>query len=87
MGWGPGRSRVTDPKRHFRSRCRSTLVRIDRERCILCYRCVRFSQEIAEDEQLQLPPARRGVLRWHFRLPPTSPRSTETSSSSAQSAH
>jgi NADH-quinone oxidoreductase subunit G len=29
-------------------------VRIDRERCILCYRCVRFSQEVAEDEQLQL---------------------------------
>ena len=25
---------------------------IDRERCILCYRCVRFSQEIAEDYQL-----------------------------------
>jgi NADH-quinone oxidoreductase subunit G len=32
----------------------SPLVRIDRERCILCYRCVRFSQEVAEDEQLQL---------------------------------
>ena len=29
-------------------------MRIDRERCILCYRCVRFSQEVAEDEQLQL---------------------------------
>ena len=25
---------------------------IDRERCILCYRCVRFSQEISEDYQL-----------------------------------
>ncbi|HEY7255691.1 MAG TPA: molybdopterin-dependent oxidoreductase, partial [Solirubrobacterales bacterium] len=32
----------------------SPLVAIDRERCILCYRCVRFSQEVAEDEQLQL---------------------------------
>ena len=32
----------------------SPLVRIDRERCILCYRCVRFSQDVAEDEQLQL---------------------------------
>ncbi|MEA2397115.1 MAG: NADH-quinone oxidoreductase subunit, partial [Thermoleophilaceae bacterium] len=30
----------------------SPLVAIDRERCILCYRCVRFSQEIAEDYQL-----------------------------------
>ncbi|CAA9518695.1 MAG: NADH-ubiquinone oxidoreductase chain G, partial [uncultured Solirubrobacteraceae bacterium] len=27
---------------------------IDRERCILCYRCVRFSQEISEDYQLIL---------------------------------
>ena len=27
---------------------------IDRERCILCYRCVRFSQEVAEDYQLVL---------------------------------
>jgi NADH-quinone oxidoreductase subunit G len=55
MGWGPGRSRVVDPKRHFRKPVPlSPLVRIDRERCILCYRCVRFSQEVAEDEQLQL---------------------------------
>ncbi len=55
MGWGDGRSRMTDPKRHFRKPVPlSPLVRIDRERCILCYRCVRFSQEVAEDEQLQL---------------------------------
>ena len=55
MGWGPGRSRMSDPKRHFRKPVPlSPLVRIDRERCILCYRCVRFSQEVAEDEQLQL---------------------------------
>ena len=55
MGWGPGKSRVTDPKRHFQKPVPlSPLVRIDRERCILCYRCVRFSQEVAEDEQLQL---------------------------------
>jgi NADH-quinone oxidoreductase subunit G len=55
MGWGPGKSRFTDPKRHFQKPLElSPLVAIDRERCILCYRCVRFSQEIAEDEQLQL---------------------------------
>ena len=55
MGWGPGKSRVIDPKRHFQKPIPlSPLVRIDRERCILCYRCVRFSQEVAEDEQLQL---------------------------------
>jgi len=55
MGWGPGKSRMTDPKRHFQKPIElSPLVAIDRERCILCYRCVRFSQEVAEDEQLQL---------------------------------
>ena len=55
MGWGPGKSRVTDPKRHFEKPLPlSPLVAIDRERCILCYRCVRFSQEVSEDAQLQL---------------------------------
>jgi NADH-quinone oxidoreductase subunit G len=55
MGWGPGKSRFTDPKRHFQKPLElSPLVAIDRERCILCYRCVRFSQEVAEDEQLHL---------------------------------
>jgi NADH-quinone oxidoreductase subunit G len=55
LGWGPGKSRVIDEKRHFRKPVElSPLVAIDRERCILCYRCVRFSQEISEDEQLQL---------------------------------
>ncbi|MGH2923586.1 MAG: molybdopterin-dependent oxidoreductase, partial [Solirubrobacterales bacterium] len=55
MGWGPGKSRFTDPKRHFQKPLElSPLVAIDRERCILCYRCVRFSQEVAEDEQLVL---------------------------------
>jgi NADH-quinone oxidoreductase subunit G len=52
-GWGPGRSRYVEPKRHFKKPVEiSPLVAIDRERCILCYRCVRFSQEIAEDYQL-----------------------------------
>jgi NADH-quinone oxidoreductase subunit G len=55
MGWGPGQSRVIDEKRHFEKPIElSPLVAIDRERCILCYRCVRFSQEVAEDDQLQL---------------------------------
>jgi NADH-quinone oxidoreductase subunit G len=52
-GWGAGRSRFVDPKRHFKKPVElSPLVAIDRERCILCYRCVRFSQEISEDYQL-----------------------------------
>ena len=54
-GWGAGTSRFIEPKRHFRKPLElSPLIAIDRERCILCYRCVRFSQEIAEDYQLIL---------------------------------
>jgi NADH-quinone oxidoreductase subunit G len=53
FGWGGGISRFIEPKRHFVKPLElSPLVAIDRERCILCYRCVRFSQEIAEDYQL-----------------------------------
>jgi len=54
-GWGGGISRFTDPKRHFVKPLElSPKIAIDRERCILCYRCVRFSQEISEDYQLVL---------------------------------
>ncbi len=53
FGWGAGRSRYIEPKRHFKKPLElSPLIAIDRERCILCYRCVRFSQEVAEDYQL-----------------------------------
>jgi NADH-quinone oxidoreductase subunit G len=50
FGWGLGRSRVVEPKRHFvKPLALSPVIAIDRERCILCYRGVRFSQEVAED--------------------------------------
>jgi NADH-quinone oxidoreductase subunit G len=55
FGWGGGISRFMEPKRHFVKPLElSPLIAIDRERCILCYRCVRFSQEVAEDYQLVL---------------------------------
>lgn len=55
FGWGGGKSRFVEPKRHFeKPLALSPLIAIDRERCILCYRCVRFSQEISEDYQLVL---------------------------------
>ncbi|MGH2852067.1 MAG: 2Fe-2S iron-sulfur cluster-binding protein, partial [Solirubrobacteraceae bacterium] len=55
FGWGGGHSRFIEPKRHFRKPLElSPLIAIDRERCILCYRCVRYSQEVAEDYQLIL---------------------------------
>jgi NADH-quinone oxidoreductase subunit G len=55
FGWGSGSSRFIEPKRHFVKPLElSPTIAIDRERCILCYRCVRFSQEISEDHQLVL---------------------------------
>ncbi|ADB49586.1 NADH-quinone oxidoreductase subunit NuoG [Conexibacter woesei] len=55
FGWGRGVSRMVEPKRHFKKPLElSPLIAIDRERCILCYRCVRFSQEVSEDYQLIL---------------------------------
>jgi NADH-quinone oxidoreductase subunit G len=60
FGWGSGTSRFIEPKRHFVKPLElSPLIAIDRERCILCYRCVRFSQEVSEDYQLVL--AERGA--------------------------
>jgi NADH-quinone oxidoreductase subunit G len=55
FGWGPGTSRFVEEKRHFvKPVALSEKIAIDRERCILCYRCVRFSQEISEDYRLVL---------------------------------
>jgi NADH-quinone oxidoreductase subunit G len=55
FGYGGGISRFVEPKRHFVKPLElSPLIAIDRERCILCYRCVRFSQELSEDYQLVL---------------------------------
>src|ERR1700727_2256244 len=55
FGWGGGHSRFIEPKRPFRKPLElSPLIAIDRERCILCYRCVRYSQEVSEDYQLIL---------------------------------
>jgi NADH-quinone oxidoreductase subunit G len=55
FGWGPGHSRFIEGKRHFVKPLElSPTIAIDRERCILCYRCARFSQEISEDHQLVL---------------------------------
>jgi NADH dehydrogenase/NADH:ubiquinone oxidoreductase subunit G len=51
--YGPGNTRMTFPKRTFEKPIPiSPLIAHDRERCILCYRCTRFSEEVAEDGQL-----------------------------------
>ncbi len=51
--YGPGNTRMVFPKVTFDKPIPvSPLIALDRERCILCYRCTRFSDEVAEDGQL-----------------------------------
>jgi NADH-quinone oxidoreductase subunit G len=51
--YGPGSTRMAFPKMTFDKPIPvSPLIALDRERCILCYRCTRFSSDVAEDGQL-----------------------------------
>ncbi len=51
--YGPGSTRMTFPKITVDKPIPvSPTIALDRERCILCYRCTRFSADVAEDEQL-----------------------------------
>jgi NADH-quinone oxidoreductase subunit G len=51
--YGPGASRMFFPKRTFEKPIPiSPTIALDRERCILCYRCTRFSESVSEDMQL-----------------------------------
>jgi NADH-quinone oxidoreductase subunit G len=51
--YGPGNTRMTFPKRTIEKPIPiSPLIALDRERCILCYRCTRFSEIVSEDNQL-----------------------------------
>src|SRR5438046_4128889 len=51
--WGPPVTRNTFPKRTFEKPIPiSPTIALDRERCILCYRCTRFSSDVSEHDQL-----------------------------------
>src|SRR6185312_15630689 len=51
--YGPGNTRMSFEKRTFEKPIPiSPAISIDRERCILCYRCTRFSESVSEDNQL-----------------------------------
>ncbi len=54
MAYGPGESRFVEEKRHYEKPIPiSDLVMLDRERCILCARCTRFSDEISGDPLIE----------------------------------
>ena len=61
LAYGPGESRFVEPKRHFEKPIEiSDLVLLDRERCILCARCTRFSSEVSGDPLIEF--AERGTV-------------------------
>jgi NADH-quinone oxidoreductase subunit G len=50
LAYGPGETRFVEEKRHWDKPVPlSSLVLIDRERCIQCARCTRFAEEVAGD--------------------------------------
>lgn len=62
MSNGRGTSRFVDIKRTFpKPIAVSTQILLDRERCILCQRCTRFSREIAGDPFIDLQ--KRGAMQ------------------------
>jgi len=53
--YGPGTTRFIDEKRHFPKAVPiSNYVVLDRERCIQCARCTRFTEEISGDGELAI---------------------------------
>ncbi|HKC77121.1 MAG TPA: 2Fe-2S iron-sulfur cluster-binding protein, partial [Gaiellaceae bacterium] len=51
--YGPGNTRMSFEKLTFEKPIPiSPTISLDRERCILCYRCTRFSEAVSEDGQL-----------------------------------
>ena len=54
LAYGPGESRFVEQKRHFEKPIEiSDLIMLDRERCILCARCTRFSDEVSGDPLIE----------------------------------
>src|SRR2546427_9383825 len=52
--YGPGRSRFIEAKRDFAKPVSlGRVLVLDRERCILCWRCVRFGELVAGDDALK----------------------------------
>ena len=56
LQFGPGASRFTpSDKQHFvKPIDLSERIALDRERCVMCFRCVRFQDEIAGDPQIDV---------------------------------
>ena len=65
---GPGRDRMRFRKRTFDKPIPvSPLIALDRERCILCYRCTRFSEDRRRGRAARGDQPRRGLRHRHLR--------------------
>src|SRR5579884_3611994 len=54
LKFGPGESRFVEVKRSYGKHVRmGPVLVLDRERCILCWRCVRFGELVAGDDALK----------------------------------
>src|SRR5665811_125770 len=54
FAFGAGESRFVEEKRHFEKPIEiSDLILLDRERCVLCARCTRFSEDISGDPLIE----------------------------------
>lgn len=61
--YGPGKTEFYDEKWHFKKPVDlSPLIVLDRERCILCTRCVRFQEEVAAHPELEVVERGRGAF-------------------------
>ncbi len=55
MRFGPGISQLVEPKRHaHKNYAISDTIVLDQERCVICWRCVRYLEEWEEKPQLGL---------------------------------
>jgi len=55
MEYGPGFSKFIEPKRHKQKHYPiSDLIMLDQERCILCWRCIRYLEEWEDKPQIGL---------------------------------
>jgi NADH-quinone oxidoreductase chain G len=55
MQYGPGLSQFVEPKRHkLKHYPVSDLIMLDQERCVLCWRCIRYLEEWEDKPQLGL---------------------------------
>ena len=86
MRFGPGISQLVEPKRRKKKHYLiSDTIVLDQERCVICWRCIRYLQEWEDKPQLAL------LTRWRTIIDvqdgkPVDARPAATSSTSAPSA-